>query len=211
MAGGYCTQELEQVARQFLPREIIAEIGIVDDTLNSAATPYAVIEGLATHLAVVLGLAGERTQRRPLRPANATRPHNQHTSRVLATNNGGGGTPAHVVPGSRTNDDDKVLCPGTVKMFATLVAAARSSADLLPERRQNGRSGTGVFLPAARHHDGSGGTGVFMPLAGAYRARPFKSPSSKGRKPPRLMRKEAQMAMKQQNANAAVFQLSSLP
>ncbi|PVH61627.1 hypothetical protein PAHAL_3G080800 [Panicum hallii] len=174
MAAGYCAQELERVAaNHLLPPEIIAEIGIVvDTTVNSAAAcrSHAVIEGLAAHLASILGLAGMGTQHRPP-PANAT-PHNQHAD--LKTN---GGMMAHVAPGSGKNDD-MVLCPGTVKMFATtpvVAAPPASSADLLPERRhQNGR-----------------GTGVFMPLAGAYRARPFKSRSSKGVKPPRLMRKEA--------------------
>ncbi|RCV15655.1 hypothetical protein SETIT_3G074600v2 [Setaria italica] len=203
MAGGYCTRELEQVASQLLPPEIIAEIGIVDDTVkNSAATAcrsHAVIEGLAAHLASILSLAGKRTQHRP-RPAIAA-PHNQHVSRVLKTN--GGGSMGHVAPGSGKNDDT-VLCPGTVKIFATPVPALPAGANLLPERRQNGRSGTGVFLPA-RRHNGSGGTGVFMPLAGAYRTRPFKSPSSKGPKPPRLMRKEAPMPMSRQDARQPCF------
>jgi hypothetical protein len=163
MAGGYCTQELEQVASFLLPPEIIAEIGIVDNSVNSTAAAarrsHAVIEGLATHLASILGLAGMGTQHRP-RPANAAS-HNQHVSRVLTTS--GGGTTARVAlaPGSWKNDS-MVLCPGTV---TTPLAA--SPAD--------------VFLPPARRHNGRGGTGVFLPLAGAYRTRPFKSPSSNGK------------------------------
>ncbi|CAN6353391.1 unnamed protein product [Urochloa humidicola] len=183
MAGGYCTQELEQAAILLLPREII-----VDTTTTSSAADHAVIEGLATHLASILGLAvaGRRTQHRP-RPANPMTPHDRHISGVQMT----AGIGAHVAPGSAKNDG-MVLCPGTVKMFATPIAAPTASGHLLPEmeRRQDAR-GTGVFLPA-RGHDGSVGTGVFMPLAGAYRTRPFKAPSSKGLKPPRLMRKEAQ-------------------
>jgi len=179
MAVGYCAQELERVANHLLPPEIVAEIGtVVDSTVNSAAAcrGHAVIEGLAAHLASILGLAGMGTQHRPP-PANAT-PHGQHTD--LKTN---GGMMAHVAPDSRRNGDMVVLCPGTVKVFATTpVAAPPASADMaeMKRRHQNG-SGTGVFLPARHQDHHRSGTGVFMPLAGAYRTRPFNSRSSKGK------------------------------
>ena len=90
---------------------------------------------------------------------------------------------AHVAPDSRRNGDMVVLCPGTVKVFATTpVAAPPASADMaeMKRRHQNG-SGTGVFLPARHQDHHRSGTGVFMPLAGAYRTRPFNSRSSKGK------------------------------
>ncbi|CAN6344902.1 unnamed protein product [Urochloa humidicola] len=182
MAGGYCTQELEQAAIQFLPREIIAEIGIVDTTTVNSTAGHAVVEELATHLASILGLTtGMRTQHRP-RPGNLLTPHDRHISGVQMTPGIGA---RRVAPGSVKNDGMVLLCPGTVKMIATTpIAAPPASGDMLPEmeRRQDAR-GTGVFLPA-RHRNGRVGTGVFMPLAGAYHTRPFKAPSSKGLKPP---------------------------
>ncbi|KAF8667056.1 hypothetical protein HU200_053232 [Digitaria exilis] len=184
MAVDYCTQELEQAATQLLPPEIIADIGVADgggdDTVNSTA----VIERLATHLATVLGLAGITTTQHRSRPTNPT-PHDQrHASRSVMA----------------------------VKTFATPISPPTplvTGADmlLLPERRQFG-CGTGVFLPVMMHHRGGTGTGtgVFMPLAGACSTRPFKSSRDRGMKSPRLVRKEAQMAMRQQDDNAAVFQ-----
>jgi hypothetical protein len=144
MADDYYAGDLEDVVHRLLPREILADVGIV--VPECAAPPSsrrgddhaaAVMEDLAAHLVGILGLdATAREQQR------APRPHLQHPRAGMGhgsrapVGGGHGGAARHAPPASCWNGAAPHV-PGYA-----MVADMNSHP---PAMRQG--AGTGVFLP----------------------------------------------------------------
>jgi hypothetical protein len=148
MADEYYAGDLEDVVHRLLPREILADVGIV--VPECAAPPSscavtrrrgddhaaAVMEDLAAHLVGILGLDAAREQQR------APRPHLQHHRAGMGhgsrapVGGGHGGAARHAPPASCWNGAAPHV-PGYA-----MVADMNSHP---PAMRQG--AGTGVFLP----------------------------------------------------------------
>ncbi|XBH55145.1 hypothetical protein VPH35_077288 [Triticum aestivum] len=193
MADDYYAGDLDDVVHRLLPREILADVGIVVaggraprscEVRHRSDDHSALVEDLAAHLVGILGLDGAREQR-----AHAHPPHVRHEQgpRVrdgmeALVGGGQGGAGRHAPPPCWNNGAVPPRLP-RLEPAAPVPAFAN------------------CHPPAMRHGSGTG-TGVFLPRPEAYLQNSASSASPiprNGAKPPRMLRKEAVIfAMRQQ-------------
>uniref|UniRef100_A0A8I6XY42 Uncharacterized protein n=1 Tax=Hordeum vulgare subsp. vulgare TaxID=112509 RepID=A0A8I6XY42_HORVV len=184
----YYAVDLDDVVHRLLPREILADVGIVvtgGSTLPSCQVRRrsddhaALLEDIAAHLVGILGLDGAREQRAHPHPSYVRHERGPRVrdamdcgSRALV-GGGQGGAGRHAPPPCWNNG-------AVLRRLPRFEPAAPvpAFADCHP--------------PARRHGSGTG-TGVFLPRAEAYlqnrASSTFPSPRNCA-KPPRMLRKE---------------------
>uniref|UniRef100_A0A0E0BPA8 Uncharacterized protein n=1 Tax=Oryza glumipatula TaxID=40148 RepID=A0A0E0BPA8_9ORYZ len=144
MAESYAL-EMDDLHRRWLPKEILDDIGFADD--GDAPPPPAAIEGLAMHLAGILGSGARKAAAPP--PTAAASPASYHNQlhrvpvcgQVLVAYGGAAGWP--FTPYSS---------PAQWQVAAGLVNGGavdhrRRLGSPPPKMRGGGGGGTGVFLP----------------------------------------------------------------
>ncbi|KAM3311945.1 hypothetical protein ACQJBY_032130 [Aegilops geniculata] len=192
MADDYYAGDLDDVVHRLLPREILADVGIV--VAGGRAPPScevrrcsddhaALVEDLAAHLVGILGLDGAREKRAPAHPPYVRHEQGRVDYGSWAHVGGGhGGAAPHAPPPCWNNG----AVPPRLPRFEPAAPVPAFA---------------GCHPPAMRHGSGTG-TGVFLPRPEAYLQNNASSASPvprNGAKPPRMLRKEAVIfAMRQQ-------------
>lgn len=154
MADDYYAGDLDDVVHRLLPREILADVGIVVaggraphscEVRHRSDDHSALVEDLAAHLVGILGLDGAREQR-----AHAHPPHVRHEQgpRVrdgmeALVGGGQGGAGRHAPPPCWNNGAVPPRLP-RLEPAAPVPAFANCHP---PAMRHGSGTGTGVFLP----------------------------------------------------------------
>ncbi|PNT64038.1 hypothetical protein BRADI_4g23706v3 [Brachypodium distachyon] len=159
---------------RLLPREILADIGIGDDT-TSAAAAFVDVEELAARLAGILS------------PSSATRRRHQQRQPpplvMMAAHQGCRGSMSRdgeLMMGAAYHYSPvlgaKVVVNGGTTPFNVQAMQQRARRFVAPAIGTKNASHRPLLSPPAMRHGGSAGTGVFLPRADAYnQARPVCS------------------------------------
>uniref|UniRef100_A0A0E0MJW3 Uncharacterized protein n=1 Tax=Oryza punctata TaxID=4537 RepID=A0A0E0MJW3_ORYPU len=162
MADSYAL-EMDDLHRRWLPKEILDDIGFADDGA-AAAPPPAAIEGLAVHLAGILGSGARKVTAPPPTAATAAAPASYHNQihrvpvcgQVLVAYGGAAGWP---FPPYSSPAQWQVAAAGLLNGGGGGGLDHRRRLGSPPPKMRGGGGG------------GGGGTGVFLPRTYVYHAK----------------------------------------